>query len=161
MRHPQRAALLGWLAMMGAGCVEAPTTTPPATIAGTDSAGTVSGPGSAREAGVINLESHRWKDRLLLVFAPSEADGRLAEQRRIAEAEAAGFSDRDLLVLEIVGLAEQGLRQRYNVGAEDFAVVLIGKDGGEKLRSEKPTGGSVLFPVIDVMPMRRAETGRP
>jgi len=39
-------------------------------------------------------------------------------------------------------------------------VVLIGKDGGEKLRSAQPITAERLFATIDAMPMRQSETGR-
>ncbi|MEL6844299.1 MAG: DUF4174 domain-containing protein, partial [Bacteroidota bacterium] len=50
------------------------------------------------------------------------------------------------------------LRDRYQVSRKDFVAILIGKDGGRKLRRE----GNVLeepdlFPLIDSMPMRQRE----
>jgi hypothetical protein len=35
--------------------------------------------------------------------------------------------------------------------------VLIGKDGGEKLRRTTPLSPEELFAIVDAMPMRRAE----
>ena len=49
------------------------------------------------------------------------------------------------------------LRERYAVPEGAFAVVLIGKDGGEKERYDKPVQPDVLYEVIDAMPMRRRE----
>lgn len=40
---------------------------------------------------------------------------------------------------------------------ERFAVVLIGKDGGEKYRSCTPISSRNIFDRIDAMPMRRSE----
>ena len=42
-----------------------------------------------------------------------------------------------------------------------FAAVLVGKDGGEKFRSEGPVSPEVLFEIIDAMPMRRREMRDP
>ncbi|MEN0050651.1 MAG: DUF4174 domain-containing protein, partial [Bacteroidota bacterium] len=42
-----------------------------------------------------------------------------------------------------------------------FTVILIGKDGGEKLRRKgKLLTRKALYQTIDVMPMRRAEMRR-
>jgi len=38
-----------------------------------------------------------------------------------------------------------------------FQLVLIGKDGGEKLTSDKPETLQQLYGLIDSMPMRRYE----
>ena len=46
----------------------------------------------------------------------------------------------------------------YRTGeAEEFAVVLIGRDGGEKFRSDGPVSVEELFSKIDEMPVRRRE----
>jgi hypothetical protein len=41
-----------------------------------------------------------------------------------------------------------------------FAVLLVGKDGGVKFRSERPVRAEELFALIDTMPMRREEMKR-
>jgi len=41
-----------------------------------------------------------------------------------------------------------------------FSVVLIGKDGGEKLRRDSFLSTRELFAFVDAMPMRRAEMER-
>ncbi len=41
-----------------------------------------------------------------------------------------------------------------------FAVLLIGKDGGVKLRSGRPFALHALFDAIDAMPMRQDEMRR-
>ncbi|NJL77350.1 MAG: DUF4174 domain-containing protein [Saprospiraceae bacterium] len=51
----------------------------------------------------------------------------------------------------------QELRDQYQIGVEEFAVILIGKDGGEKLRTDEVLSLNSLCQTIDVMPMRRAE----
>jgi hypothetical protein len=42
----------------------------------------------------------------------------------------------------------------------DFAVLLVGKDGGVKLSSERPVLTENLSALIDTMPMRRREMKR-
>ena len=48
-------------------------------------------------------------------------------------------------------------RQRFHVQLNDFAVVLVGKDGGEKLRSSNPIPWQKLASTVDGMPMRKDE----
>ncbi len=49
------------------------------------------------------------------------------------------------------------VRRRFGVQPGDFTVVLIGKDGGAKLRSRKPLSMEKLKETIDAMPMRQDE----
>jgi hypothetical protein len=54
--------------------------------------------------------------------------------------------------------AESALaRRRFRINPDDFTVILLGKDGGEKLRSETPVTMEILTRLIDSMPMRQKE----
>jgi hypothetical protein len=120
--------------------------------------------------GVIELKEYVWKNRLLLVFAPSEDD---AQYRRL-ETELREHGDavveRDLLVFHVFengvnrlghspidGQSAALLRDRFSVNPGQFLVVLIGKDGGEKLRRGGEVDITEIFSLIDSMPMRRRE----
>ena len=48
-------------------------------------------------------------------------------------------------------------RTGYNCSSASFCVVLLGKDGGEKLRSTRPLTSQELITVIDGMPGRQEE----
>jgi hypothetical protein len=50
------------------------------------------------------------------------------------------------------------LRQHYGVPDDVFQVLLIGKDTGVKIRSDKPVAATQLTRTIDAMPMRQQET---
>lgn len=50
------------------------------------------------------------------------------------------------------------LRKRYRVDDKEFLIILIGKDGSEKLRSDTVVSPDKLYALIDAMPMRREET---
>ena len=117
-----------------------------------------------------SLEAYRWQNRLLLVFAPAEDDPRLARQMALSRAYGDGLAERDLLLMEIIGskkmrieghagsLADaKALRDRHNVADDAFAVILIGKDGGVKLRKPLPWDVRELSRVIDKMPLRQQE----
>ena len=154
--------------------------------------------GAAAAPGAADLERHEWKQRLILIFAPSpkheayvrqrrslsgmDGEGAIYEGERMEQA----LRERDLLSYHVMPPGIQGsqiegisrgvrteeettwrplnddaareLRERFDVGEEDFQVILVGKDGTEKLRKK----GEVLeperlFEVIDAMPMRKRE----
>lgn len=111
------------------------------------------------EASVPDLEHYRWRSRVLLLFAPGPDDPALARQRAILAKAGAAASERDLVLLEVIGADRQdeALRRRFGAGADRFRAVLVGKDGGAKLSSAEPIPADRLFGVIDSMPMRRNE----
>jgi hypothetical protein len=100
-----------------------------------------------------DLAQHQWQNRVVLLFAESAEAPELAQQRKLL-ADKAGLQDRDLIVKEIIGPSP--LRAKFGVKS-GFAFVLIGKDGGAKLRSAKPVERERLYGTIDAMPMRRQE----
>ncbi|MEG3163110.1 DUF4174 domain-containing protein [Sphingomonas sp. PB2P19] len=110
------------------------------------------------------LAQMRWERRVLVVVAQTAADPQLAEQRRILAAWRKESDARDLTIVEVVGDRVSGaadaaaaIRRKYRLPA-GFAAILIGKDGGEKLRSPRPFPAAALAETIDAMPMRRAES---
>ncbi len=106
-----------------------------------------------------DLASFKWKNRLLVVLAPSDNDTQLKKQESIDAAAAAGFSERDLIVIAEIG-AEGPLHRQFGIRASDFQVLLIGKDGHTTLSWPKPVSSEVVNSVIDTMPMRRDEMRR-
>ena len=101
---------------------------------------------------------YRGKSRVLVAFTPSATDPQLDRQRRLYHDMGRGARERDLVLVEAAGssAAAAALQRRFDVGA-GFTALLIGKDGGEKLRSDTPVGSAELFPLIDSMPMRQQE----
>jgi hypothetical protein len=118
------------------------------------------------------MSGYLWKNRPVLVFAPSEADTRLAEQRRAFAARRAGLAERDVVIIWVVGddvaadlgpgpgMSATQLRGRFGATREGFRVVLVGKDGGTKRAQDSPISPKALFGTIDAMPMRRDEMRR-
>ncbi|MDQ3290511.1 MAG: DUF4174 domain-containing protein [Bacteroidota bacterium] len=110
------------------------------------------------------------KHRFVLVFAPDSQNEFLLEQDKMLRQAHLGLSERDLLVVQVVDnnvevnphVKEEfpsaaSLRQTYKVSPNNFAVVLIGKDGTEKYRAAHAQAPAVLFEIIDAMPMRQNE----
>jgi hypothetical protein len=109
------------------------------------------------------MASMKWQRRVLLVSAPTHQDPKLAVQRRIIGSWKVAAADRDLSIVEVVGDKVAGatdpqavLRRKYRLSTTGFTAILIGKDGGEKLRSATPISAAVLEDTIDAMPMRQA-----
>ncbi len=107
------------------------------------------------------LAQMRWERRILIIAAQTAADPHLAEQRRVLSAWRKESDARDLTIVEVVGDRVSGtadtasaIRRKYRLPAR-FTAVLIGKDGGEKLRSPRPFPAAALAETIDAMPMRR------
>jgi Domain of unknown function (DUF4174) len=109
------------------------------------------------EAG--DLAQYRSSYRLVLLFAPSDQDPAYIEQRAALEATLDGLVERDILVVIDTDPNGHG-SLRTSFDAEGFEVLLIGKDGGVKLRQREPIGTDTLFALIDAMPMRRQEMRR-
>lgn len=126
----------------------------------------------AATAGAAGLDDYLWERRPLLVFAPTERDPRLVETLRRIDASRCDFADREMVLGVVVaegtsrldgqvipaGESRQ-LADDYAVGDDAFAAVLIGKDGGEKLRINDVPDLQRIYAVIDGMPMRSRETG--
>ena len=129
---------------------------------------TALGPAQAMAA---ELSDYRWEHRPLLLFAPTDSDPRLVETMRRIAASRCDFVDRDMVLGRIVTegtstldghvvdpTQAQRLVSEFGIGADSFSVVLIGKDGGEKLRVAGVPDLQAIYAVIDGMPMRARET---
>lgn len=119
------------------------------------------------------LGDYLWTKRPLLVFAPTDADPRLAETRNRIDATRCDFLDRDMVLGVVVtegastidgqpiDTAESArLADKYGVGADAFTVLLIGKDGGEKRRVNGVPDLRSIYDLIDGMPMRSGDRGQ-
>lgn len=118
------------------------------------------------------MARYQWKNRPLIVFAPSGADERFGRQQAAVQANRGGLMARDMVVITVVGdhVASQlgpepgaraaALRARYGISRNEFRTLLIGKDGGVKISSARPVEAGQLFRTIDAMPMRRDELRR-
>jgi hypothetical protein len=151
------AALLALGAMLG--------------VVGDPSASPTGVPSVAAEPGVtIELGDYQWENRLVLIFAPTAQEPAYIEQAAAFADRDAAIVDRHLLIgqfpVDSTGLfagqtvsvaGNAALREQFGVGAGDFAVLLIGKDGGVKLRSDVPLTADRIFATIDSMPMRQRE----
>lgn len=118
----------------------------------------------------FDLGDHKWQDRVLRVFSPNTYNADYRKQVQILRKSKPGIQERDLKVFyaleqssasakgEIIPDGEvQDLRKNFEVSASDYTVILIGKDGTEKLRTHEAISAQKLFEEIDSMPMRKLE----
>lgn len=115
-----------------------------------------------------SLSQLTWKKRIALIFGTA-GETRLEQQVTELMGSGADLADRDMVVVKVTGdraeavygdigdLSADRLRQNAGVAKGEFQVVLIGKDGGSKLKTGEFVDRSALFGLIDRMPMRRAE----
>ena len=95
--------------------------------------------------------------RLVVVVARAD-DARAAQQHAVLMRDAAALRARDVLVQDVTPEAARRDRPELGVGAgATFEVLLVGKDGGVKLRRDAPVATSEITRLIDTMPMRRRE----
>ena len=108
------------------------------------------------------LADNQWKHRIVLVYASSISDPNLKRQRTLLTSDSAGLTERDLLVRELPAdqLSDEDrtfLGQTLNTTGNTFRVLLVGKDGGVKIRQTNPITPKQLFGTIDGMYMRQQE----
>lgn len=100
---------------------------------------------------MAQFSSHRQ-----LFILNNQLNAHLAQQQLdLLNKAAAGVKER---VIKIT-VAEKGslLFKKYGADPDEFTVILIGKDGFEKYRTNKVLSTDQLFSIIDAMPMRRQE----
>ncbi len=124
-----------------------------------------------------NLEKHTWKNRILLVKTSDSASEIYQQQIKEFENAADELKVRKFVLYKITGddfelidftnreLNDSGKIAGKSIGKtlndkENFEVILIGLDGGIKLRQTEVLTKEALFNIVDAMPMRRSEIDR-
>ena len=126
---------------------------------------------AVQQGPTLDLASYRWENRLVLIFASTTNDATLQEQLHTFGWRDPEVVDRDLILgyfpiteigsfggEPIAASAGAALREKFDIAADSFTVLLIGKDGGVKMRSATPLTADKIFATIDSMPMRQQET---
>ena len=109
------------------------------------------------------LKKHQWKNRIVIINE-DEASFKAFQENKF------GISDRQLILISIQnetlksfpstpGLNPQSIMTYYQLIPGQPEVILIGKDGGIKRRSQE-LKVEEIFTLIDGMPMRKYEMGR-
>lgn len=107
-------------------------------------------------AGESDLSEFLWTKRPVVVFADSPADPRFTEQIERLSEDLDMLIDRDVVILtDTDPAAASPLRQKLR--PRGFMLVLVGKDGGVKLRKPSPWTVREITRSIDKTPERQRE----
>ncbi|WP_182421927.1 DUF4174 domain-containing protein [Aureimonas sp. ME7] len=128
---------------------------------------------AAASAMPSSVTALKWERRVLIVFAPTPGDPRWQEQAALLDGQDRDLEERRMEVLAVVGddvnpvrgkAAREsdgaGWRRTFRVSNDEFAIVLIGLDGGVKWRADAPAPLADINAVVDAMPMRRGNRSR-
>jgi hypothetical protein len=118
----------------------------------------------------MDLNQFQWKNRLLFIFAPDKGDAFFQVLQSEISTHPYEISERDLVVFKIFenGPSYQediqidhrtaaAIRTKFAAPLGNFTCILVGKDGGVKLRQNSQVKLEQVFDLIDAMPMRREE----
>lgn len=104
----------------------------------------------------VDLNQFKWKNRPIVVFSDSESNPAFVEQMQLLRQRPEELIERDVVVIvdtdaDVLSDLRRKLRPR------GFMLVIIGKDGGVKLRKPFPWDVREISRSIDKMPMRQRE----
>ncbi len=102
-----------------------------------------------------DLSTYQWKNRLVILVGDT-TDVKLKEQKSVLQNHKTELVERDILILPIANTENF----QIDLEANFKGLLLIGKDGGVKLKRAFPVAMTELFEIIDNMPMRKAEIKR-
>lgn len=118
-----------------------------------------------------DLTQYLWQNRLLLMVAPIATTPMFLDARKTLDQRWDAIQDRDIIVFCL--FSNEGtrandntpltqdevtqLRRRYALTDSATTMILIGKDGGEKMRQPLDGDLSAVFAEIDTMLMRQQE----
>jgi hypothetical protein len=118
----------------------------------------------------MDLAQFQWKNRLLFLFAEDANDPFFKNLQSQIRAQEAEVDDRDLIVFELpaIGPARMGatpldrqqadsIRNHFDIPGNASSLILVGKDGGIKLKRSDQVDLREVFGLIDSMPMRQRE----
>jgi len=118
------------------------------------------------------IEKHQWQNRVLLVFSTLENENTEMQITELMN-QKDELLERDLILYQIdeksinelisnneIEYSSRLVYEYYRVPQSEFRVILIGKDGGNKLSKNQYIEPSYIFDLIDSMPMRQSEMRR-
>ncbi|WP_425390540.1 DUF4174 domain-containing protein [Ekhidna sp.] len=116
------------------------------------------------------IKEHQWEKRVLIFSATSPTNIGYKRQEQLMSKGKKGMKERDLIVYKLyddhwidhkdkILSKEQAvaIRKEYDIPEGQFMVLLIGKDGGVKMRKDDIMSTREIFALIDSMPMRKQE----
>ena len=118
----------------------------------------------------MDLSQFQWKNRLLFLFAPDANHPDFKKLQHDITGQPDEVKDRNLVIFELfeqdtsrinlVPTDQQtaaSIRNQFSVPSQEFTIILVGKDGGVKLKREGYVSLATVYDLIDSMPMRQNE----
>jgi len=118
----------------------------------------------------VELSDYLWKNRPLLLFAPSPNSPVYRSVPDSLSAHLDQIEDRHMVIIEVFengmiridGKSDcrhtaESFRQRFSAEEGELTAILVGKDGGLKLRQNGRLDLGEILSLIDTMPMRQQE----
>lgn len=125
------------------------------------------------QAQAQDLTVHRWENRMVLLLTDNGGLAKLEKQLALLDSDSTGLANRKLMVIsstpdQVKRVFPNAWRKPQSASTlykqfhrkGDFEFVLIGLDGGVKLRRTEVMDLKALYRIIDSMPMRTAEMRR-
>lgn len=120
-----------------------------------------------------DLSQYRWQNRLIVLQLAPEGEDLFQQQLQLLGEDVDGLRERKLIVIQIsesesrihlpkpqpLEVKEKD-QKRFRSSEEPFTFILMGLDGGVKLRRNELVSREYLYALIDGMPMRRAEMSK-
>jgi hypothetical protein len=123
-----------------------------------------------KETMPMDLTQFQWKNRLLFLFAEDASHPLFRNLQSQIMVQKAEVDDRDLIVFEVPARGParmnntpldrkdaDSIRTHFAIPSNTFSLILVGKDGGIKLKREDRVDLREVFGLIDSMPMRQRE----
>ena len=110
-----------------------------------------------------DLKAYQWKNRLIVINGVSDV------HKQIEVFDQPSLADRNMKILilqkdqvvtndkDTLRIDPNAIREHLNIPQNDYAVLLIGKDGGIKMRKNEFVNPNIIYALIDQMPMRQSE----
>lgn len=97
------------------------------------------------------------KTRPLVVLAYESHKGLATQQTALLKRFNKGLVERKVPLIQLNETQSKAFQKAWGLEEHPFQAVLIGKDGGIKLKSQTPIKATRLFTLIDSMPLRIEE----
>ena len=116
-----------------------------------------------------HLQKHQWKQRLILLVADTEKSSPLQQQLDLLKAYDTSLQERKIVIYRVFPngyyrglhskelIVDRTLYSNLHTTSNHFELVLKGLDGATKMQESKVIDPTLIFQLIDRMPMRKQE----
>ncbi|WP_282164386.1 DUF4174 domain-containing protein [Cellulophaga baltica] len=116
-----------------------------------------------------DISDFKWKNRVLLLIDTASNSKNIKQQIQAFEGQHTAFQERDIIYFISTPKGSYGSdKQLLNLSGlekyrkKDFSgLILLGKDGGIKLKEAFIVPAKTIISLIDTMPMRQSEKNTP